>query len=79
MRENRPYGSEGGEGPSFPTPYQLRDFASYLSAYARKRASSNHCRLHIFNGGQLDHPLTKPCENYRYLLTSIQLFDSRGV
>jgi hypothetical protein len=30
MRENRPYGSEGGEGLSFPTPYQLRFFASIL-------------------------------------------------
>jgi hypothetical protein len=26
MRENRPYGSEGGEVNAFPTPIDMRDF-----------------------------------------------------
>jgi hypothetical protein len=45
MRENRPYGSEGGEAPSLPYPYQRtkgahvllnRRVASLLAMTARK-------------------------------------------
>ena len=30
MRENRPYGSEGGEAQSLPDPYQDEGWASVL-------------------------------------------------
>jgi hypothetical protein len=40
MRENRPYGSEGGEGDTFPTPIDMRglrvpDVASLIRATIR--------------------------------------------
>jgi len=32
MRENRPYGSEGGEGSTLPDPYQERDAVPTVGA-----------------------------------------------
>jgi hypothetical protein len=31
MRENRPYGSEGGEGSTLPDPYQVSRFVHGLA------------------------------------------------
>src|ERR1700722_12282545 len=36
MRENRPYGSEGGEGNSFPTPINCVRLWASLRAFARR-------------------------------------------
>ena len=38
MRENRPYGSEGGEARSLPYPYQ---WYRYVSAYAVEPCHDN--------------------------------------
>jgi len=36
MRENRLYGSEGGEANAFPTPYRLFSVFQYLDTSSRK-------------------------------------------
>ena len=35
MRENRPYGSEGGEAKSLPYPYQQRESGTCLNLTVR--------------------------------------------
>jgi len=46
MRENRPYGSEGGEGKTFPTPMCVREYA--LSAWCK--SMSWEVTFHVAEG-----------------------------